>query len=87
MAKLSQDLSCKPGFEAPCLNLDFDLRSPNFSADLVTSLRALLHLSAAGYHRRPLATRPIFDFCHRAERRRGTAPRQFWWDQEPRVQS
>ena len=29
-----------------------------------------------------IATRPIFDFCRRAERRRGTAPRQYWWDQE-----
>ena len=29
-----------------------------------------------------IATRPIFEFCKRAERRRGTAPRQFWWDQE-----
>jgi hypothetical protein len=29
-----------------------------------------------------VATRPIFDFCRRAERRRGTVPRQYWWDQE-----
>ena len=26
--------------------------------------------------------RPIFGFCSVAERRRGSVPRQFWWDQE-----
>ena len=25
--------------------------------------------------------RPIFDLCRGAERRRGSAPRQFWWEQ------
>ena len=29
-----------------------------------------------------IATRPIFGLCRRAERRRGTMPRQYWWDQE-----
>ena len=26
--------------------------------------------------------RPIFSLCVEAERRRGTSPRQYWWDQE-----
>ena len=29
-----------------------------------------------------IATRPIFDLCRRAASRRGTAPRQYWWEQE-----
>ena len=29
-----------------------------------------------------IATRPIFNLCRRAERRRGTVPRQYWWEQE-----
>ena len=29
-----------------------------------------------------IVNRPIFDLCRQAERRRGSAPRQFWWDQE-----
>ena len=29
-----------------------------------------------------IATRPIFEYCRGARRRRGTAPRQYWWDQE-----
>ncbi len=28
-----------------------------------------------------IATRPIFEFCKEAERRRGTQPRQYWWEQ------
>ena len=44
MAKLRQYLSrSKSGFEASCLNLDFDLGHPNFQADLVTSLVLLLY--------------------------------------------
>ena len=29
-----------------------------------------------------IVNRPIFGFCQGARRRRGSAPRQFWWDQE-----
>ena len=29
-----------------------------------------------------IATRPIFSLCRMARRKRGSAPRQFWWDQE-----
>ena len=29
-----------------------------------------------------IVNRPIFKFCTEARRKRGTAPRQFWWDQQ-----
>ena len=29
-----------------------------------------------------IINRPIFDLCRQAERRRGSAPCQFWWDQD-----
>ena len=28
-----------------------------------------------------IATRPIFELCTEAERKRGTQPRQYWWEQ------
>ena len=29
-----------------------------------------------------IAARPVLEECKRAERRRGTPPRQFWWEQD-----
>ena len=28
-----------------------------------------------------IVTQPIFDFCVEGERKHGTSPRQWWWDQ------
>ena len=28
-----------------------------------------------------IVIRPIFEYCMEAERRRGSSPRQFWWEQ------
>ena len=28
-----------------------------------------------------IVDRPIFDFCAEGERKRGTSPRQWWWEQ------
>ena len=28
-----------------------------------------------------IVNRPIFDFCREGKRRRGTSPRQYWWEQ------